>query len=146
MRRTQVLATAVAVTVAAVAIGAQRGGTEVLRGSAQPNQNKWSAKAPWGETERSVGIEGQKKDPFKVFDNLYYVGFQAVSAYLVTTSAGLVLIDTGYAQTADWLVDSIKKTGNDPKNIKYILITHSHADHYGGAARMKQESGGAAHI
>ena len=64
----------------------------------------------------------------------------------MTTSAGLVLIDSGFAQTADWLVESIKKTGNDPKNIKYILVTHSHADHYGGAARIKQESGGTARI
>jgi metallo-beta-lactamase class B len=138
--RNQFFATAIALFVAAAVIGAQDD-TQVLRGAAQPNQNKWSAKAPWGETERSVAIAGQKKDPFKVFDNVYYVGFQAVSVYLVTTSTGLVLIDSGFAQTSDWLLESIRKTGNDPKNIKYILVTHSHADHYGGAARVKQESG-----
>jgi len=114
---------------------------QVTRGAAQPNQNKWSAKAPWGQTERSATMDAQKKDPFKIFDNVYYVGFQAVSSYMVTTSAGLVLIDSGFEQTADWLLESIRKTGNDPKNIKYVLVTHSHGDHYGGAARVKQESG-----
>jgi metallo-beta-lactamase class B len=113
----------------------------ITRGADQPNQNKWSAQAPWGKTERSAPMELQRKEPFKLFDNVYYVGLQTVSAFLVTTSAGLVLIDSGYAETADWLLDSIRKTGNDPKNIRYVLVTHSHADHYGGAARIKQESG-----
>jgi hypothetical protein len=62
----------------------------ITRGAAQPNQNKWSAKAPWGQTERSATLDAQRKDPFKLFDNVYYVGFQAVSSYLVTTSNGLV--------------------------------------------------------
>jgi metallo-beta-lactamase class B len=113
----------------------------ITRGANQPNQNKWSAKAPWGETERSAPIEAQRKAPVRLFENLYYVGLQTVSQYLITTSAGLVLIDSGFEQTSDWLLDNIRKTGNDPKDVRYVLITHSHADHYGGAARIKRESG-----
>ena len=53
----------------------------VTRGAAQPNQNKWNAKGPWGKTERSAPMEAQRKAPFKLFDNVYYVGLQTVSAY-----------------------------------------------------------------
>jgi metallo-beta-lactamase class B len=142
MKRYLLLATAFAVIMASspAAQGGRQGGG-ITRGANQPRQNPWSAKAPWGQTERSAPMELQKKEPFKVFDNVYYTGLQTVASYLVTTSAGLVLIDSGYPQTADLLLESIRKTGNDPKNVRYVLATHSHADHYGGAARVKQESG-----
>ena len=53
-------------------------------------------------------MSAQRKAPFKVFDNLYYVGFQTVSVYLVTTSQGLVLLDAGYAETVDWVLESVR--------------------------------------
>ena len=111
---------------------------QITRGADQPNQNKWNAKGPWGKTERSAPIEAQRKKPFKVFDNVWYVGFQTVSVYLVSTSDGLVLVDAGYAQTVDWLLENIRAAGFDPANVKYIFVTHSHVDHASGAARMKQ--------
>jgi len=142
MKRYLQLATGVAVimTSTLAAQGGRQGGG-ITRGANQPNQNRWSAKAPWAQTERSAPMELQKKEPFKIFDNVYYTGLQTVASYLVTTSAGLVLIDSGYPQTADLLLEGIRKTGNDPKNVRYVLVTHSHVDHYGGAARVKQESG-----
>ena len=114
---------------------------QITRGADQPNQNKWNARGPWGKTERSAPIEAQRKQPFKVFDNVWYVGFQTVSVYLVSTSDGLVLIDAGYAQTTDWLLENIRAAGFDPANVKYIFVTHSHVDHASGAARMKQVTG-----
>lgn len=114
---------------------------QITRGADQPNQNKWNAKGPWGKTERSAPTEAQRKKPFKVFDNVWYVGFQTVSVYLVSTSDGLVLIDAGYAQTVDWLLENIRAAGFDPANVKYIFVTHSHVDHASGAARMKQVTG-----
>ncbi len=121
--------------------GPRDGSQGIARGAAQANQNKWNAKSPWGATERSGPLSVQQKNPFKVFDNVYYVGFETVSVYLVTTSDGLVLIDSGYAQTVDWLLASIRKVGFDPAHIKYVFVTHSHADHASGAARLKQISG-----
>lgn len=144
MKRYWLLTTGLTLLLAAsVAAQGGRGArpTGIVRGATQPNQNKWNAKGPWGQTERSAPLEAQQKEPFKVFDNVYYVGFQTVSSYLITTSDGLALIDAGYAPTVDWLLASIRKTGHDPKNIKYIFVTHSHVDHASGAARMKQETG-----
>jgi metallo-beta-lactamase class B len=132
----------IAATVLATAAGTEaQDPPGVLRGPAIPNQSKWNAKGPWGPTSRVAPVEAQKKSPFKVFDNVYYVGLQTVSAYLVPTSAGLVLIDSGYAATVDWTLENIRQSGFDPANLRYVFVTHSHTDHVGGAARLKQLSG-----
>jgi metallo-beta-lactamase class B len=86
-------------------------------------------------------VEYQKIAPFKLFDNLYYVGPGFVSSWLIPTSAGLILIDTAQEPYVDHVVDSIKKSGFDPKDIKYIVLSHGHLDHFGGAARIQQLSG-----
>jgi glyoxylase-like metal-dependent hydrolase (beta-lactamase superfamily II) len=78
----------------------------------------------------------QKTEPFKVFDNVYYVGIETVGSYLVTTNAGLILFDSTYPETADHILDGVKKLGFDPANIKYLIITHQHTDHFGGAPRV----------
>ena len=90
--------------------GVQRGG-----------RTDWNLKAPWGGTRQDATRD--PRPPFKIFDNVYYVGLQTVCAYLVTTSNGLVLIDATYAETADSVLNSIRALGFDPANIKYILIT-----------------------
>jgi metallo-beta-lactamase class B len=56
---------------------------------------------------------------------------------LITTSAGLILIDSTYAETADHILESIRKLGFDPANVKYLLLTHQHNDHFAGAPRLK---------
>lgn len=121
--------------------GGRQPGQGIVRGTDQPNQNRWNAKSPWGKTERSAPMAAQKKNSFKIFDNVWYVGFQTVSVYLVRTSDGLVLIDSGYAQTVDWLVENIRAAGFSPTDVKYIFVTHSHVDHASGAGRLKQITG-----
>jgi glyoxylase-like metal-dependent hydrolase (beta-lactamase superfamily II) len=83
----------------------------------------------------------QKIPPIKLFDNLFYVGPGNVSVWLIPTSAGLILVDTTEEPYVDHVFDSIRKVGYDPRNIKNILITHGHLDHFGGAARIQQETG-----
>jgi len=85
--------------------------------------------------------EYQKIAPFKLFDNLYYVGPGFVSAWLIPTSAGIIMIDTAQEPYVDHVVDSIKKSGFDIKDIKYIILSHGHLDHFGGAARIQELSG-----
>ena len=72
-------------------------------------------------TNRSAPMDQQRKDPVKLFDNLYSVGVQTVCAFLIPTSAGLVLVDTTYPETADLLLENIRKAGFDPATIRYIF-------------------------
>ena len=83
-------------------------------------------------------LELQYVPPFKVFDNLYYVGVGWVGSWLVTTNQGLILIDTTEDPFVNRILDNIKTVGFDPKNIKYVLVTHAHNDHVGGAARIQE--------
>ena len=80
----------------------------------------------------------QGKDPVKLFDNVYSVGVQNVCAFLITTSGGLVLIDTTYPETVDLTLGNIRKAGFDPVDLKYVFSTHAASDHYGGMGRIKQ--------
>ena len=86
-------------------------------------------------------IPYQMVAPFKVFDNLYYVGPGYVSVWLVPTSNGLILIDSAQEPYVDHVIDSIEKAGFNPKEIRYLIVTHGHLDHFGGASRIKELSG-----
>ena len=86
-------------------------------------------------------VEYQKIAPFKVLDNLYYVGPGFVSAWLVPTSQGVIMIDTAQEPYVDHVMDSIKKSGFALTDIKYIILSHGHLDHFGGAARIQEASG-----
>ena len=81
-------------------------------------------------------------EPFQMSPRTWYVAGQTwVGAYLIDTGAGLILLDTGIAESAYMLVDSIYKLGHKPTDIKMILISHAHLDHFGGAAIMHALSG-----
>ena len=87
-------------------------------------------------------IEGQRAEPMKVFDNLYFVGAKAVTTWAITTPDGIILIDSGYAERVDdTLVAGMKKVGLDPANIKIALIAHGHEDHFGGAKTLQDRFG-----
>jgi len=82
-------------------------------------------------------------EPAQVFDNLYFVGQEAVSSWVLKTSQGLILIDTenNPAEAKQYIEDGMAKLGLDPKQIKYIVITHEHADHFGGSKYLQQKYG-----
>ena len=67
--------------------------------------------------------------PFRVIGNVYFVGTYQASSHLIDTGDGLILIDTGYANTAEMLAESIKTLGFSLSDIKYIIHTHWHWDH-----------------
>ena len=77
-------------------------------------------------------------EPVQVFDNLYFVGQSEYSAWAITTSEGIILIDTlfDYSVEAE-VVDGLKKLGLDPATIRYAVVTHPHPDHHGGAKLLQ---------
>ena len=83
----------------------------------------------------------QNITPFKVFDNLYYVGVGYVGSWLITTNQGLILIDTLEGAYKEHPLEGIRKLGFDPRDIKYVILTHYHLDHTAGAARIQELPG-----
>lgn len=81
--------------------------------------------------------DAQYIEPWAPFDNVDYVGICWVSAWLVHTDEGSVLIDTLYGPFTKTLLDNIAKTGTDLADIKYVLMTHGHFDHVAGASALK---------
>jgi len=80
-------------------------------------------------------------EPAKVFDNLYFVGQTEYSAWAVTTSDGIILMDAIFDYSVeDEVVGGLTALGLDPKQIKYVVISHAHGDHVGGA-RFLQDRG-----
>lgn len=79
----------------------------------------------------------QKIPPYKVFDNVWYVGLRWVAAYLIKTNDGYILIDTLHPPFVGHLIDNLALLNVDPSEIKYVLMTHGHFDHVGGATTLK---------
>ncbi|MFM8533814.1 MAG: MBL fold metallo-hydrolase [Acidimicrobiia bacterium] len=76
--------------------------------------------------------------PVKVFDNLYFIGQTEYSAWAVTTSDGIIVIDPIFDYSVEEeVVNGLKTLGFDPNTIKYVLISHAHSDHVGGASFLQ---------
>lgn len=97
-----------------------------------------AAAAPQGPPDRSRW----HAEPAKVFDNLYFVGEIEYSAWAVTTSQGIILIDAIYDYSVeDEVVGGLKKLGLDPTTVKYVIVSHGHRDHVGGARYLQETLG-----
>lgn len=108
--------------------------TAAAAGSQLPT---WAGRGPWSADRGDWKVE----IPFRIFDNVYYVGTDHVSSYLITTPGGLVLIDATSADTVDTLLANVRAAGFDPGAIRYVFVTHPHDDHYGGALRIQELTG-----
>jgi metallo-beta-lactamase class B len=77
-------------------------------------------------------------EPVKVFDNLYFLGQTEYSVWAVKTSAGLILVDSIFDYSVDdEVAGGLRKLGMDPAQIKYVIVSHGHADHSGGAKYLQ---------
>ena len=82
------------------------------------------------------------REPLKVFDNLYYVGEKEYSSWAITTPAGIIIIDPIYDYSVEeQVVGGLKKLGLDPSQIKYVVVSHAHRDHAGGAWYLQERFG-----
>lgn len=81
-------------------------------------------------------------EPVRVFDNLYYVGMTEFSTWAVTTSDGIIVIDPVFDYSVEAaVVEGLQKLGFDPADIRYVLVSHGHGDHAGGAKFLQQQFG-----
>jgi metallo-beta-lactamase class B len=113
---------------------------EAVPSSPAPARGRGAAPAPRpaGPPERSTWYA----EPAKVFDNLYFLGQTEYSAWAVTTSAGTIIIDTIYDYSVQEEVEGgMKKLGLDPTSIKYVIVSHGHGDHSGGAKFLQDKFG-----
>jgi metallo-beta-lactamase class B len=93
---------------------------------------------------RNVGSneqQGKQFPPHKIIGNLYYIGTESLSSFLVTTSAGHILIDTTFERNNTVLQDSVKKLGFKWTDIKIVVGSHAHGDHQEGDALVKEQTG-----
>jgi metallo-beta-lactamase class B len=82
----------------------------------------------------------QPFEPFRVIGNIHYVGAAGVSAFLITTPAGSILLDGGLPETAPQIVRNIGALGFKIADVKYLLNSHAHFDHAGGLAELAKLS------
>src|SRR5688500_14776712 len=81
-------------------------------------------------------------EPQKVFDNLYFVGQTEYSAWAITTSQGIILLDAIYDYSVEAEVDEgLRTLGLIPTDIKYVIVSHGHLDHAGGAQFLQEKYG-----
>lgn len=80
--------------------------------------------------------------PFKIFDNLYWLGTRQHSSWALQTTAGVILIDTNFAWATDpEIIQGLTTLGVKPTDIKFVVISHAHGDHDQGAAELQKRFG-----
>jgi metallo-beta-lactamase class B len=116
--------------------GGNRGGG--ARGAAGPPRGQGGGQRQAGPPDRSTWYA----EPVKVFDNLYFFGQSEYSVWAITTSQGIIVLDTIFDYSVEEEVaNGMKKIGLDPANIKYAVVSHAHPDHAGGAKFLQEHYG-----
>lgn len=89
---------------------------------------------------RLRGVE-RPHEPFRVYGNTYYVGVAGLSAVLITTDAGLILLDGALPQSAPLIDANIRTLGFKTEDVRLIVNSHAHFDNGGGIATLQRVSG-----
>ncbi|HET9948284.1 MAG TPA: MBL fold metallo-hydrolase [Longimicrobiales bacterium] len=96
-------------------------------------------------TEIARGDPGMPEwyaEPVRVFDDLVWVGQTRYSAWAVTTSEGIVVIDPLFDYSVEAAIEGgLREVGLDPADIRYVIVSHGHLDHVGGARRLQEAYG-----
>ena len=92
-----------------------------------------------GDSGRPNRADDPEIRPTRVFDNLYALGRTSTVVWALTTPDGILLIDAGYPdQLESVLLSQLRAVGLDPNDVRYVLVGHGHADHFGGASYFQQ--------
>ena len=125
MPPTRLVAAASAVLLRAAGAGAQQSDTAAYTAAECPPCAGWNA----------------PRAPFRIHGDSWYVGTQGLSAILVTSPAGHVLVDAGLPETAPHVLRNVRALGFRPEDIRAIVNSHAHYDHAGGIAAVQRVSG-----
>lgn len=79
--------------------------------------------------------------PFQIYGNLYYVGGSWVCVHIVDTGEGLLMFDAGNCGAQAVLIQSIWEMGFNPADVKWIILSHGHVDHFGAVIFFKNMFG-----
>jgi metallo-beta-lactamase class B len=79
--------------------------------------------------------------PFRIMDNMYYVGSKELASFLFVTPQGDILMNSGYEATVPVIKASVEKLGFKMTDVKIFIAGHAHPDHVEGDALMKQLTG-----
>ncbi|OFX01542.1 MAG: hypothetical protein A3E78_08820 [Alphaproteobacteria bacterium RIFCSPHIGHO2_12_FULL_63_12] len=101
-------------------------------GAAKAPRSPWAASNPdWVEPFT----------PFRVYEEIYFVGTRGLASYLIATPEGHFLIDGGLPENAPLIAKNIETLGFDVRDVRILLNSHAHFDHSGGLAALKEISG-----
>lgn len=94
-------------------------------------------------TPGGTSIHAPMPQPMEVFDGVYSLGDDANNIWAIDTKEGIILLDTlsNEADAKNVIVANMRRLKLDPARIRYIIVTHNHQDHFGGAAYLKSLSG-----
>lgn len=93
-----------------------------------------------GGPRRPPAKETWYAEPAKVADNLYFIGTKIHSSWAIVGSQGIIIIEALFDYAAkDEILDGLKKLGLDQSKVKYVILSHAHADHDGGAKLLQDE-------
>ena len=127
---------------AKVAAGTDWAGT-FLRLCIPPPQAQPAGAAAGAAARRTPAKETWYAEPAKVADNLYFIGTKIHSAWALVGSEGIIVIEALFDYAAnDEILGGLKKLGLDRTKVKYVILSHAHADHDGGAKLLQDEIAG----
>ena len=79
--------------------------------------------------------------PFRIIDNIYYVGSSDLTSYLITTPSGHILLDSGAPETVPQILQNISRLGFKPEDVEVLINSHAHFDHAGGLGALRRLTG-----
>jgi metallo-beta-lactamase class B len=141
------LASAVATTAAGQAPAPSPAAADSARAAVIVDRARAAAGTEWteaveffcGDSGRANRADDPEIRPTRVFDNLYALGRTSTVVWALETPDGILLIDAGYPdQLESVLLPQMRAAGLDPNDVRYVLVGHGHADHFGGASYFQQ--------
>lgn len=91
-----------------------------------------------GQADEVSRSWNQPVKPYRVIGNIYYVGASEVTSFLIVTSKGHILLDSGFLETVPQIQHNVAKLGFRLADIRILINSHAHYDHAGGLASLKE--------